>query len=110
VLSAVARSSDQILPLLVVAIMAQLVFSSGIVPVTDRAGLDQLSWLTPARWGLAASASTIDLNAVEPGPFSPKDSHWNHTTGAWLLDMSMLGVLAAAYASFVWWKIRLKRP
>ncbi|GBE66261.1 hypothetical protein MFM001_27230 [Mycobacterium sp. MFM001] len=109
VLSALARSSDQILPLLVVAIMAQLVFSSGMIPVTDRAVLDQLSWLTPARWGFAASASTIDLNTVEPGPFSPKDSHWNHTTGAWLLDIGMLAVLAALYAGFVWWKIRLKR-
>jgi ABC-type multidrug transport system ATPase subunit len=108
-LSALARSSEQILPLLVVAIMAQLVFSSGMIPVTNRAVLDQISWLTPARWGFAASASTIDLNAVEPGPFSPKDSHWNHTTGAWLLDMGMLAVLAAAYASFVWWKLRLKR-
>jgi len=108
-LSAIARSSDHILPLLVVAIMAQLVFSSGIIAVTDRAVLDQLSWLTPARWGFAASASTIDLNTVEPSPFSPKDSHWNHTTGAWLLDMGMLVVLAAVYAGFVWWKIRLKR-
>ncbi|MGH3634342.1 MAG: FHA domain-containing protein, partial [Mycobacterium sp.] len=44
-LSALARSSDQILPLLVVAIMAQLVFSSGMIPVTNRAVLDQLSWL-----------------------------------------------------------------
>jgi ABC transport system ATP-binding/permease protein len=109
VLSALARSSEQILPLLVVAIMAQLVFSSGMIPVTNRAAIDQMSWLTPARWGFAASASTIDLNTVEPGPFSPKDSHWDHTTGAWLLDMGMLGVLAAAYAGFVWWKIRLKR-
>lgn len=108
-LSALARSSEQILPLLVVAIMAQLVFSSGMIPVTNRAVIDQLSWLTPARWGFAASASTIDLNTVEPGPFSPKDSHWNHTTGAWLLDMAMLGVLAVVYAGFVWWKIRLKR-
>lgn len=108
-LSALARSSDQILPLLVVAIMAQLVFSSGIIPVTNRAGLDQLSWLTPARWGFAASASTIDLNTVEPSPFSPKDSHWDHTAGAWLLDMGMICVLAVAYSGFVLWKIRLKR-
>ncbi len=108
-LSAIARSSDQILPLLVVAIMAQLVFSSGIIAVTDRAVLDQLSWLTPARWGFAASASTIDLNTVEPSPFSPKDSHWNHTTGAWLLDMGMLVALAAVYSGLVWWRIRLKR-
>ncbi|AGZ52422.1 ATP-binding cassette domain-containing protein [Mycobacterium kansasii] len=108
-MSALARSSDQILPLLVVAIMAQLVFSSGIIPVTNRVVLDQLSWLTPARWGFAASASTIDLNTVQPSPFSPKDSHWHHTTGAWLLDMAMLGLLSTVYAGFVLWRIRLKR-
>jgi hypothetical protein len=49
------------MPLLVVAVMSQLVFSGGMIPVTDRLVLDQLSWLTPARWGFAASASTIDL-------------------------------------------------
>ncbi|VAZ91247.1 ABC transporter ATP-binding/permease protein [Mycobacterium pseudokansasii] len=108
-MSALARSSEQILPLLVVAIMAQLVFSSGIIPVTNRVVLDQLSWLTPARWGFAASASTVDLNTVQPSPFSPKDSHWHHTTGAWLLDMAMLGLLSTVYAGFVLWRIRLKR-
>ncbi|WP_310784071.1 ATP-binding cassette domain-containing protein [Mycobacterium sp. Z3061] len=108
-LSAVARTSDHILPLLVVAIMAQLVFSSGVIPVTDRAVIDQLSWLTPARWGFAACASTIDLNQVQPSEFSPKDSHWNHSTGAWLLDMAMLAVLAAVYSGLVWWRIRLRR-
>ncbi|MBX9641598.1 MAG: ABC transporter permease, partial [Mycobacteriaceae bacterium] len=109
VLSSVARTSDQILPLLVVAIMAQLVFSSGVIPVTDRVVIDQISWLTPARWGFAASASTIDLNQVQPSPFSPKDSHWNHTAGAWLLDMAMLWVLAIVYSGIVWRRIRLKR-
>jgi hypothetical protein len=92
-----------------VSITAQLVFSGGMIVVTDRMLLDQVSWLTPARWGFAASASTIDLNHVEPGPISPKDSHWNHTTGAWLFDIAMLAVLAAVYDGFVWWKIRLKR-
>jgi hypothetical protein len=92
-----------------VSITAQLVFSGGMIVVTDRMLLDQVSWLTPARWGFTASASTIDLNHVEPGPISPKDSHWNHMTGAWLFDIAMLAVLAAVYAGFVWWKIRLKR-
>ncbi|HEU4362044.1 MAG TPA: ATP-binding cassette domain-containing protein [Mycobacterium sp.] len=108
-LSALARSSDQILPLMVVAIMAQLVFSGGLIPVTDRAVLDQLTWLTPARWGFSAAASTIDLNAVQTSPFSPKDSHWDHTAGAWLLDMAMLVVLSGIYAGVVRWRIRLRR-
>lgn len=46
-LSAMAKTSEQIMPLLVVAVMSQLVFSGGMIPVTGRAGLDQMSWITP---------------------------------------------------------------
>jgi ABC transport system ATP-binding/permease protein len=107
-LSALARTNDQIMPLLVVSIMSQLVFSGGMIPVTNRLLLDQLSWFTPARWGFAASASTADLIKLVPGPLTPKDSHWEHTTKAWVFDMAMLGVLCLGYATFVRWKIRLK--
>ena len=47
-LSALAQSQDQIMPLLVLTIMSQLVFSGGMIWVTDRFVLDQLSWATPA--------------------------------------------------------------
>lgn len=107
-LSALAKSNEQIMPLLVVAIMSQLVFSGGMIPVTGRVGLDQLSWITPARWGFAASASTVDLIRLVPGPLTPKDAHWEHTTGTWLFDMAMLAALSVFYVSFVRWKIRLK--
>lgn len=107
-LSAMAKSSEQIMPLLVVAVMSQLVFSGGMIPVTDRLVLDQLSWITPARWGFAASASTVDLIHLVPGPLTPKDSHWEHTSGAWWFDMGMLGALCIGYLGFVRWKIRLK--
>ncbi|TRW79840.1 ATP-binding cassette domain-containing protein [Mycolicibacterium sp. 018/SC-01/001] len=107
-LSALARSAEQIMPLLVVAIMSQLVFSGGMIPVTDRIVLDQMSWATPARWGFAASASTIDLIRLVPGPLTPQDDHWKHTSGAWLFDMAMLVVISVVYVGFVRWKIRLK--
>jgi ABC transport system ATP-binding/permease protein len=108
-LSALAQSQDQIMPLLVLTIMSQLVFSGGMIWVTDRFVLDQLSWVTPARWGYAASASTIDTHRLVPGPTDPKDQHWDHKASAWLFDMAMLGVLCVAYSAIVWWKIRLKR-
>jgi ABC-type multidrug transport system ATPase subunit len=108
-LSALAESQDQIMPMLVVSIMSQLVFSGGMIWVTDRIVLDQLSWATPARWGFAASASTIDAHRLIPGPTDPKDQHWNHTKAAWLFDMAMLGVLCIVYSAIVWWRIRLKR-
>ena len=108
-LSALANSQDQIMPMLVVSIMSQLVFSGGMIWVTDRFVLDQLSWATPARWGFAASASTIDTHRLIPGPTDPKDQHWDHKASAWLFDMAMLGALCVAYSTITWWKIRLKR-
>ena len=107
-LSAVAKSNEQIMPLLVVAIMSQLVFSGGMVPVTNRLVLDQLSWLTPARWGFAASASTVDLVNMVPGPLTPKDRWWKHTASSWWFDMAMLAGLSVFYLVMVRWKIRLK--
>ena len=107
-LSALARSQEQIMPLLVVAIMSQLVFSGGMIPVTDRIVLDQMSWFTPARWGFASSASTIDLTRLVPSPLSPNDSHWHHTAKAWLFDMAMLAAICVGYTAFVRWKLRLK--
>lgn len=107
-LSALAKSNEQIMPLLVVAIMSQLVFSGGMIPVTGRIVLDQLSWVTPARWGFAASASTVDLIKLVPGPLTPKDAFWEHTAKAWWFNMGMLGVISVGYLSFVRWKLRLK--
>ena len=108
-LSAVAKSNEQIMPLLVVAVMSQLVFSGGMIPVTARIGLDQMSWVTPARWGFAASASTVDLLTVEANvPSVAQDAHWHHTPGAWWFDMGMLVAISVFYLSFVRWKIRLK--
>lgn len=97
------------MPMLVVSIMSQLVFSGGMIWVTDRFLLDQLSWATPARWGYAASCSTVNIEKLVPGPVKPKDQHWVHKPSAWLFDMAMLGVLCIVYSAIVWWKIRLRR-
>ena len=105
--SALAQNSNQVLPLTVVTLMVQVVLAGGMIPVTDRV-LDPLSWLTPARWGLAATASTADLtNTVL---VISKDSHWKHTGSVWLFDIVMLGVLSVFYAGLVRWKLRLTQP
>ncbi len=109
VLSSIARSNEQIMPLLVVSLMLQLVLAGGMIPVTDRLFLDQMSWAIPARWGYAASAATVNLRGLVPGSLSPEDSHWTHSRNAWLFDMAMLAVLSVAYSVVVWWRIRLKR-
>jgi hypothetical protein len=103
------RSSEQIMPLFVVSIMAQLVLCGGMVPVTGRLALDQLSFAMPARWGYAAAAATVDVRHLVPGSLLPQDRFWEHTAKIWLFDMGMLAALSVFYAGFVRWKIRLRR-
>jgi hypothetical protein len=107
VLSSIARSNEQIMPLLVVSLMLQLVLAGGLIPVTGRIFLDQLSWAVPSRWGYAASASTVDVRALVPGSLLPKDSHWLHTRRAWMFDMATLAALTVVYSVIVRWRIRL---
>jgi ABC transport system ATP-binding/permease protein len=106
-LSAAATSQDQILPMLVMSIMLSIVFSGGLIPVTGRIVLDQLSWLLPARWGFAAGAATVDLRAI--APLTPRNEVlWSHTKHWWLFDMGMLAVLGLVMAGFVRWRLRLR--
>lgn len=106
-LSSLARSNEQVMPLLVVVIMAQLVMAGGMIPVTNRIVLDQISWLFPARWGFAAGASTVDLRNLSPS--AQPDTLWQHTVPIWSLDASILVVIAALLALFTWSRLRLKK-
>jgi ABC transport system ATP-binding/permease protein len=50
----------------------------------------------------------VDLIKLVPGPLTPKDSHWEHSTHVFVFDMAMLALLSVSYFCFVRWKIRLK--
>ncbi len=104
-LSSLARSTEQVLPMLVVAIMVSMVLSGGLIPVTGRLVLNQVSWLLPARWGFASAASTVDLRNIEAG--LPADKLWQHLPHYWLLDMGMLGLLGAVFTALVRFRLRL---
>lgn len=105
-MSAVAKSHDQVLPMLVISVMVSLVFSGGLIPVTGRIVFDQLSWTIPARWGFAASASTTDLHTIVPLVQS-NETLWLHQIGWWLLDMTLLILLGAVLAGCARWHIGL---
>ncbi len=104
-MSSLARSTEQVLPMLVVTVMVSMVLAGGLIPVTGRLVLDQLAWFVPARWGFAASASTVDLNSVEAG--LPVDRLWRHAAGSWLQDVGMLVALAVVLAGLVRYRLRL---
>jgi ABC-type transport system involved in multi-copper enzyme maturation permease subunit len=99
--STLAKTGNQVLPLTVMTLMVQIVLAGGLIAVTGRP-IDPLSWFTPARWGLAATASTTDLTVLA------KDSHWKHTAAVWLFDILMLVVVSAFFAALTRWRLRLR--
>jgi peptidoglycan/LPS O-acetylase OafA/YrhL len=99
------------MPLLVVAVLVQVVLSGGVFPLNGKVGLDQLSWLSPSRWGFAATASTSNLNQVAPPGLEPRpDPLWSHAPHIWLLDMAMPLVLALALIGLTWWRLQQMSP
>ncbi len=113
VVSALVSSSDKTMPVLVMLSIGQVMLSGGVLKLTD--GLNKVSWLAPARWGFAATASTVNLNEISrppevPGLPNPKvsvpsDWLWAHKPCIWLLAMAIQIVLAAVFTLITWWSL-----
>ncbi|MBV6729449.1 FHA domain-containing protein [Nocardioides daeguensis] len=94
-LSALVTSTEQTMPALVGLVMLQLVLSGALFEIAGRVLLEQIAWLSPSRWGYAASASAIQL----VDRFEGTDrADWIAQSGAghYLMDLVMLGLLGAA--------------
>jgi hypothetical protein len=110
-ISAVVNSSDKTMPLLVVAVLAEVVLSGGVFRLNGKAGLGQLAWLSPSRWGFGAAASTSNLNQVTPPPpGNTPDPLWQHSPHIWLFDMAMQLALTAVLAVLAWWRLHRAGP
>ncbi len=105
-LSSLARTSDWIMPMLVVILMSAIVFSGGLIPVTGRLGLNQISYLLPVRWGFAASASSIDLMEADAANYI-SDPLWRHQLSWWLLDVGVLVLMGLVAIVVVLRRLRL---
>jgi hypothetical protein len=110
-ISASVNTTEKTMPLLMVAVIVQVVFTGGIFTLAGKIGIEQLAWLSPSRWGFAAAAATVRLNhLVPPAPGSPLDTVWRHSAHTWLLDMGLLLALAAGYAVLSWWRLVRQGP
>jgi ABC transport system ATP-binding/permease protein len=103
-LSSPAAYVEQIVLTAVLIVLISLVFAGAMFPTAGRFGLEQIAWLVPSRWGFAASASTVDLRAVNL--LASADDSWTHSTGRWLFDMAMLVGLGVAATVALRWQLR----
>ncbi|GAA1640640.1 FHA domain-containing protein [Nonomuraea maheshkhaliensis] len=109
-ISALAKTSETTMPLLVLVTLVQLVFCGALVHLDDKPVMEQLSWLVPARWALAALAATLDVGQLIPHIQDPPDPLWSQDLGTWLLDMSVLALLAVVCAFLVARMLRRHEP
>ena len=107
--SALVNTSEKAVPFLVMLVVGQIVLSGGVVPLAGIAGLSQVSWIAPARWGLGAAASTVNLNALTPVT-AAADPLWNHTPGTWLRDIGLTVGLAVVFLIVTWIQLRRLGP
>ena len=89
--SAFVSSSAQVMPVLVVAIMGQIVMAGGLIDISGKVVFEQLAWFMPSRWGYAMAASTLDMNRIVT---YCTDDLWEHTAHQWLIDFGCLSALA----------------
>ncbi|HKD96178.1 MAG TPA: ATP-binding cassette domain-containing protein, partial [Micromonosporaceae bacterium] len=117
-ISALVSNPDKALTILPVVLLAQFLLSGAFFNVSGNVVLQPLSYLTSARWGFAASASTADLPNLPGGRCPPADStspncdnFRHHAGGTWLVD-NMLIVILGMLALFAAWLFvrRIGRP
>jgi ABC-type multidrug transport system ATPase subunit len=99
-ISTLVTKGDQTMPILVGVTMVQVALSGGLFPLKGAIG--SVALIAPARWGLGALASTINLNAIQSsvqlGPNGQKpDALWTHDAAHWLT-----GIAAMIVISIIW--------
>ncbi|MEU1106194.1 FHA domain-containing protein [Streptomyces tibetensis] len=107
--SALVRKEEVTMPLLVLIAIVQVVFCGALLKLADTPGLEQLGWLVPARWALAAMAGTVGLDRIVPDDLT-KDPLFEHAVGTWLLDVGMLVVLSVLFGFLVSRMLRRHEP
>ncbi|MEZ3180613.1 FHA domain-containing protein [Streptomyces pimonensis] len=111
VISSLVKTAEKTMPLLVMFAIVQVVFTGCLFALHGSIGVNQFSFLMPSRWAVAASGATLDLNRISPPETAgDTDPLWEHTVGAWAMDMSALIVLGVICGFFVARFLRRHEP
>ncbi|MBV6699571.1 FHA domain-containing protein [Kitasatospora aureofaciens] len=98
-ISALVKTTEKTMPLLVMFAIVQVVFTGCLFQIFSKPGLEQLAWLMPARWGTGMVATTLDLSHLL-GPWNKDFQHpnydplWKHSVAQWSINAGALIVMA----------------
>lgn len=99
-ISSLVRTVEQTTPYLVFGVMAQLILSGALFPITGQAPLEVLAWFNPSRWGYAAAAATTDLQRL---PFD--DPLWHHDPANWWRSVIIVCIQTVALLAVTRWAL-----
>ncbi len=111
IISAVVKTAEKTMPLLVMFAIIQVVFTGCLFTLNGAVGVNQFSYLMPSRWAVGAAGATLDFNKISPPEKGgSNDPLWEHTVGAWGMDIAALVVLGVICGFFVARFLRRHEP
>ncbi|MER5578097.1 ABC transporter ATP-binding protein/permease [Streptomyces massasporeus] len=111
IISSLVKTAEKTMPLLVMFAIIQVVFTGCLFTLHGSIGVNQFSFLMPSRWAVAAAGATLDFNKIAPPETAgDTDPLWEHTVGAWAMDMGALLVLGVICGFFVARFLRRHEP
>ncbi|MFJ9429541.1 FHA domain-containing protein [Streptomyces sp. NPDC101490] len=114
VISALVKTAEKTMPLLVMFAIVQVVFTGVLFQVYGSPGLEQFAWLMPSRWAIAGAGATLDLGHLMPpwdrdNPLET-DPLWEHSVGQWSLDLGVQLLMATICCVLVARLLRRHEP
>ncbi|WP_141309139.1 ABC transporter ATP-binding protein/permease [Streptomyces spinoverrucosus] len=111
IISSLVKTAEKTMPLLVMFAIIQVVFTGCLFALNGTVGVNQFSYLMPSRWAVAAAGATLDFNKISPPQEGgDTDPLWEHTVGAWTMDMVALLALGVICGFFVARFLRRHEP
>ncbi|MET8570975.1 FHA domain-containing protein [Streptomyces sp. NPDC004783] len=111
IISSLVKTAEKTMPLLVMFAIIQVVFTGCLFALNGTIGVNQFSYLMPSRWAVAAAGATLDFNKISPPEEGAgADPLWEHSVGAWGLDMAALIALGVVCGFFVARFLRRHEP
>ncbi|MDH6113509.1 ABC-type multidrug transport system ATPase subunit [Kitasatospora sp. MAP12-15] len=118
VISALVKTSEKTMPLLVMFAIIQVVFTGVLFQIFSKPGLEQFAWLMPARWGVGVVGTTLNLSHLmvpfDHDPLHPQNDHrdamWSHSVLHWAINAGALVVISVGLAFLVLRLLRRHEP
>ncbi|MGW1893072.1 FHA domain-containing protein [Streptomyces sp. NPDC002004] len=112
IISALVKTAEKTMPLLVMFAIIQVVFTGCLFTLHGSVGVNEVSYLMPSRWAVAAAGATLDFNKINPNKDDPTntDPLWDHDVATWGMDMAALLALGVLCGFFVARFLRRHEP